>query len=267
MHPPSPARAPAHLQTLVLLGVVFGSSLALGWTCRWVTTPSAGPAHTAPAAAGPSGQAAETDGSRAFEVAAERAADSSDYWARGLPGGDLRSTVVANLIDRLTVLDPAEAIRQVAALRADHAKLAAIYQTLAEKDVPGTLEAVLKLPPNDASAALGGVMKSWTARDPAAVAAFLTARGGTDLAELGPSIVSSWAARDPVAACRWCEVLPPGQHRNGARSSVVTAWAQTDAPAAAAYALTVDRTGNYDLVGDALREWAHRDLTGAPTFM
>lgn len=220
-------------------------------------------------------------------------------WARGLPGGGLRSTMVSDLIDRLTVLDPAAAIRQVKELRADFSKLAAIYQTLAEKDVPGTLETVLKLPPNDASVALGGVMTSWAGRDPAAatawaaalplgplrtsalgaalavwkdrdpaaVAAFLVARGGTDLAENGSNVVSAWASRDPVAACRWCDVLPPGQRRNSALSTAIDTWAQSDPPAAAAYAVSLGKVGAYDLVGTALREWAGRDRPGAFAFM
>ena len=215
-------------------------------------------------------------------------------WASGLPARDLRASVYNALLEELGGLDPAAAERLVVTLGNNADNLDALYQKLAEKDLPSAVAHAVKLRSTNAASAIRGVMKVWVIRDlagasawanqmpagdlreaawsslyqewidhdPASAAAYLSENGGADLREQSRNVASVWVERDPQAALRWSESLPYAP-RKDALASAISNWAERDPRAAAEYALSQMGSNQNDLVTSVMWAWSKADLPTA----
>ncbi|MDA0811259.1 MAG: hypothetical protein O3C21_02545 [Verrucomicrobia bacterium] len=74
---------------------------------------------------------------------------------------------------------------------------------------------------------------------------------------------ATWARENPAKALEWARGLPPGDARRSSLNEVGWMWSQEDAPAGAAFALTLGADAEAGLLPQISQHWVGRDAAAA----
>ena len=164
-------------------------------------------------------------------------------WLGQVETGRSYDDEVRGLFDYLSGKNPAQAVALLPKIT-DPNDRSAIINNLAKTwggtDAAAALAWAQGLPDADKSArtaALNSIVKSWGANDPAAAVAFIQNSGDlTTYLAIVPGLAQGLSKSDPQAALTWVNTLPDGAAKAQAQSNVLVNLSATDFPAAWTYA-------------------------------
>ena len=82
------------------------------------------------------------------------------------------------------------------------------------------------------------------------------------------ALVAKWAEAEPSVAAEWVANLPDGPVQKKAKEALVKSWVMQDAKAASVWALAeAEFNGNYDLLGETIREFSKQSPEEAESFV
>lgn len=166
--------------------------------------------------------------------------ESAREWWEGLPEGEARNRVGADMIASWASLDPVEAARYVAELPAGKSQN----------------EAALR------------VVTEWANHDARSAAAWVEAFPDRELqASAAESLMSRWAQLDPDSARNWLEKLPEGRGRDQAAMTYSSHLHEDPAAAVRAAGLISDENTRRSALQNAARRWLQIDEEAASAWI
>jgi len=199
------------------------------------------------------------------------AADPAAAHAAALaqPEGNLRNQSLQAVLSAWAGVDPKAAHAAASVLPEGRARTQAIgyvIQAWAAKDPRGALSVSLALPKGPArQQAMDNVFNVWAAEDPQAAAAGLNTSGlsRNDKARLTGQIASAWAQSDAPAALAWAKTLPAREGGDNAVANALQAIARTDGPGAVAAWQDLPPRQKMNQVQNIVGSWVSRDREAA----
>ena len=116
---------------------------------------------------------------------------------------------------------------------------------------------------------LNNGVELWAERNPLAAAEWVDgmANDGSK-ATAAKALAAKWVQAEPEAAAEWVAGLPAGPIRTEATEALVESWVEKDAKAASVWALAeAEFNGNYELLGETIREFSQKSPKEAESFV
>jgi len=116
---------------------------------------------------------------------------------------------------------------------------------------------------------LNNGVELWAERNPTAAAEWIDgmANDGSK-ATAAKALAAKWVQSEPEAAVKWVAGLPDGPIRKEATQALAESWIQQDAKAASIWAFSeAEFNGNYDLLGETIREFSKQSPEEAEAFV
>jgi len=189
-----------------------------------------------------------------------------------MPEGTRRLQLLGSVFEGWATLDPRAAHTAALALTSEKERQSALQSAIsawANADPAAALQAAAALPPDAKNRnLLQQIYGTWASQDPAAAAASIVASTlpRQHRNNLLSQVASHWAGNDPQTAMTWARSLPAKDGGAQAVSSVMSSYARTDGPAAAALWQTLppeQRRGN---LHNLMHGWAANDPDAALQF-
>ncbi len=174
------------------------------------------------------------------------------------------------LLDKWTEKDPQAALDFIKTSGGDEKEeYVVLFRHWAEKDLPGSLEALAKLDGGSLQTATQNVVEVWSRSDPQAAARWVAAQPvGVAGFGVASEAASAWALADPEAASIWVRDLPPGERREGAIFGLASSQSDRDAEGAAAWAEQLrDEAMRGRLLGSIFVKWRRVDPEAALSWL
>lgn len=160
-------------------------------------------------------------------------------WARRLPPGTTRDTVLGQGILALESLEPTNAVALAGQLPAGETRrstLRGIYSRWARQDPKAAAVTTAGLPPSDRADALESVAQHWAASEPeAAIQWVLSLEASADRRRAERAVVNALEQEQPAKAAAFVAMLPDSEHSATLLESALGRWAGLDLNAAAGW--------------------------------
>jgi hypothetical protein len=179
---------------------------------------------------------------------------------------NLLGTVATNRV----AVDPAAALAWAQSLPDDGSREGTTRQVIIETSNTDPTQAwnmLQQLPPSPTGNDVAAVIGRWSAMDPTAAAAALSATptGLTNANAVG-NLTQNWFKQDPAAASEFVNTLPEGDSRDAAITQLVSVEGKNNLPGAFTWATSMTNTDErMTQLKSVVTQWGARDIGAATT--
>ena len=195
-------------------------------------------------------------------------ASAAEFLGQNFSNDPNFNAVAQQLAGQWVAADPSAALAWAETLPPGPAQadsLATVFSNLTKTDPQSAWAEVQQLPTGSREKAMGTVLSTWSAQNPAQAAAMLgTLPAGTALDDAASAVATNWVQQNPAAATQWVNTLQPGSARDSAVAQIISSQAKNDPSASFTWAASIgDVTMQQNQMNNVVQQWAKKDAAAA----